>query len=86
MFALALSAWSKSKPIGSKYFTEPWSENEVACAREWIATVSTWPSNFKYKDMAEVAIDLSKRLRDPEGEHKCDIIIALTHARYAESA
>ncbi|KAI0670630.1 Metallo-dependent phosphatase [Trametes maxima] len=49
--------------------------------KEWIATVSTWPSNFKYKDMAEVAIDLSKRLRDPEGEHKCDIIIALTHAR-----
>ena len=49
--------------------------------REWIATVSTWPSNFKYKDMAEVAVDLSKRLRDPEGEHKCDIIIALTHAR-----
>ncbi|KAI0807271.1 Metallo-dependent phosphatase [Fomes fomentarius] len=49
--------------------------------KEWIATVSTWPSNFKYRDMAEVAIDLSKRLRDPQGEHKCDIIIALTHAR-----
>ncbi|KAI0747874.1 Metallo-dependent phosphatase [Daedaleopsis nitida] len=49
--------------------------------KEWIATVSTWPSNFKYKDMAEVGIDLSKRLRDPEGEHKCDIVIALTHAR-----
>ncbi|EIW60617.1 Metallo-dependent phosphatase [Trametes versicolor FP-101664 SS1] len=49
--------------------------------KEWIATVSTWPSNFKYKDMAEVAIDLSRRLRDPEGEHKCDFIIALTHAR-----
>ncbi len=43
--------------------------------------MSTWPSNFKYKDMSEVAVDLSKRLRDPEGEHKCDIIIALTHAR-----
>ncbi|TBU28887.1 Metallo-dependent phosphatase [Dichomitus squalens] len=49
--------------------------------KEWIATVSTWPSNFKYKDMAEVAIDLSKRLRDPEGEHKCEVVIALTHAR-----
>ncbi|KAI0371748.1 Metallo-dependent phosphatase [Pilatotrama ljubarskyi] len=49
--------------------------------KEWIATVSTWPSNFQYKDMAEVAVDLSKRLRDPQGEHKCDIIIALTHAR-----
>ncbi|OSD02817.1 Metallo-dependent phosphatase [Trametes coccinea BRFM310] len=49
--------------------------------KEWIATVSTWPPNFKYKDMAEVALDLSERLRDPEGEYKCDIIIALTHAR-----
>ncbi|CDO69028.1 hypothetical protein BN946_scf184834.g35 [Trametes cinnabarina] len=49
--------------------------------KEWIATVSTWPTSFKYKDMAEVALDLSERLRDPEGEHKCDIIIALTHAR-----
>ncbi|KAI0822600.1 Metallo-dependent phosphatase [Trametes gibbosa] len=52
--------------------------------KEWIATVSSWPSNFKYKDMANVAIDLSKRLRDPEGEHKCDIIIALTHARWLQ--
>ena len=50
--------------------------------REWIATVPTWPSNFKYCDMAEVAINLSKKLRDPAGEHTCDIIIALTHARY----
>ncbi|KAI1790780.1 Metallo-dependent phosphatase [Ganoderma leucocontextum] len=49
--------------------------------KEWIATVSTWPSNFQYKDMTEVALDLSKRLRDPNGEHKCDLIIALTHAR-----
>ncbi|KAI0637232.1 Metallo-dependent phosphatase-like protein [Trametes polyzona] len=49
--------------------------------KEWIGTVSTWPSHFVYKDMAEVALDLSKRLRDPAGEHRCDIIIALTHAR-----
>ncbi|KAI8998871.1 Metallo-dependent phosphatase [Trametes punicea] len=49
--------------------------------KEWIATVSTWPPNFEYKDMAEVALDLSKRLRDPEGEHKCHIVIALTHSR-----
>ncbi|KAH9901135.1 Metallo-dependent phosphatase [Cubamyces lactineus] len=49
--------------------------------KEWIATVSTWPLQFKYKDMAEVALELSKRLRDPAGDHKCDIIIALTHAR-----
>jgi 5'-nucleotidase len=49
--------------------------------REWIATVSSWPSNFKYKDVVGVGMDLSKRLRDPDGQHKCDIIIALTHAR-----
>ncbi|EMD38646.1 hypothetical protein CERSUDRAFT_113824 [Gelatoporia subvermispora B] len=49
--------------------------------KEWIGTVPTWPENFKYRDMAEVGIKLSKRLRDPEGEHKCDIVIALTHAR-----
>ncbi len=50
--------------------------------REWIGTVSSWPPNFQYKDMAEVGFDLSQRLRDPNGEHKCDIVIALTHARY----
>ncbi|KAL0071665.1 hypothetical protein AAF712_001522 [Marasmius tenuissimus] len=49
--------------------------------KEWIATVSSWPPNFKYKDMQETGIELSKRLRDPEGEYKCDLIIALTHCR-----
>ncbi|KAH7927752.1 Metallo-dependent phosphatase [Leucogyrophana mollusca] len=48
---------------------------------EWITTVSSWPPNFKYKDMAEVGRALSAILRDPEGQHKCDLIIALTHAR-----
>ncbi len=86
MSALALSAWLKSKLIRHEPLTESCFKTEIVCAREWIATVSTWPSNFKYKDMAQVAIDLSKRLRDPEGEHKCDIIIALTHARCAEHA
>ncbi|OCH95318.1 Metallo-dependent phosphatase [Obba rivulosa] len=49
--------------------------------KEWISTVPTWPENFEYRDMAEVGIELSKRLRNPDGEHKCDIVIALTHAR-----
>ncbi|KAG9051069.1 hypothetical protein FS837_012576 [Tulasnella sp. UAMH 9824] len=31
--------------------------------------------------MNEVGVELSKLLRDPEGEHKCDLILALTHAR-----
>jgi hypothetical protein len=49
--------------------------------REWIGTVSSWPQNFEYRDMAIVGKDLSRRLRDPNGEYKCDFIIALTHAR-----
>ncbi|KZT11516.1 Metallo-dependent phosphatase [Laetiporus sulphureus 93-53] len=49
--------------------------------KEWIGTVSSWPENFEYRNMAEVGIELSKRLRDPDGEHKCDIVIALTHSR-----
>ncbi len=31
--------------------------------------------------MKTVALDLSKQLRDPDGPHKCDIIVALTHSR-----
>ncbi|CAL1704058.1 unnamed protein product [Somion occarium] len=49
--------------------------------KEWIGTVSSWPPSFEYRDVTEVGLDLSKRLRDPEGEYRCDIIIALTHAR-----
>lgn len=52
-----------------------------ALNRDWISTVPAWPSNFKYKDIKEVGLELSKRLRDPAGEHRCDLIIALTHAR-----
>ncbi|KAH0830270.1 Metallo-dependent phosphatase-like protein [Lanmaoa asiatica] len=44
----------------------------------WISTVSAWPPNFKFKDMAKTGIELSQRLRR---EHRCDLIIALTHAR-----
>lgn len=32
-------------------------------------------------DMAEIGKKLSQRLRDPQGEHKCDLVIALTHSR-----
>ncbi|TFL07384.1 Metallo-dependent phosphatase [Pterulicium gracile] len=49
--------------------------------KDWISTVSSWPQNFVYKDMAETGLQLSKDLRDPEGEHRCDLIIALTHCR-----
>jgi len=49
--------------------------------KEWIGTVSSWPSTFVYQDMAETGKRLSRILRDPTGPHKCDIIVALTHAR-----
>ncbi|KAG8826388.1 hypothetical protein FRC17_008269 [Serendipita sp. 399] len=48
---------------------------------DWIKTISSWPSNYKYQDMTQVATDLSKQLRDPSGDQKCDLIIALTHSR-----
>ncbi|EAU80500.2 hypothetical protein CC1G_11855 [Coprinopsis cinerea okayama7 len=50
---------------------------------DWIPTIVGWPENFEFKDMAEVARSLSVKLRDPAGEYKCDIIIALTHSRIA---
>ncbi|KAF7983055.1 hypothetical protein HWV62_23947 [Athelia sp. TMB] len=49
--------------------------------KEWIGTVSAWPPNFQYRDMAETGKKLSQVLRDPKGKYQCDIIIALTHAR-----
>ncbi|KIO34287.1 hypothetical protein M407DRAFT_16826 [Tulasnella calospora MUT 4182] len=49
--------------------------------KEWIATVNSWPPNFQYQPMDQVGVELSKLLRDPEGEYKCDLILALTHAR-----
>ncbi|ORX38934.1 Metallo-dependent phosphatase-like protein [Kockovaella imperatae] len=48
---------------------------------DWIATIPSWPENFEYQPMKETAIELSKELRDPNGQHKVDIIIALTHCR-----
>ncbi|KAI0055483.1 Metallo-dependent phosphatase [Artomyces pyxidatus] len=49
--------------------------------KEWIGTVASWPSDFVCRDMAETGKELSRLLRDPSGPHKCDIVIALTHAR-----
>ncbi|KAJ7511422.1 Metallo-dependent phosphatase [Mycena galericulata] len=51
---------------------------------DWIATISGWPENFKYQDMAKIGKELSVKLRDPAGEYKCDIVIALTHSRYKD--
>ncbi|WWC91447.1 uncharacterized protein L201_006393 [Kwoniella dendrophila CBS 6074] len=49
--------------------------------QDWIATIPSWPKNFSYRPMKETAIELSKELRDPNGPHQVDIIIALTHCR-----
>ncbi|KAF8969879.1 Metallo-dependent phosphatase [Flammula alnicola] len=49
--------------------------------KEWIATVSSWPPEFVYKSMKDTGLALSKLLRDPDGEHRCDLVIALTHSR-----
>ncbi|KAL7421435.1 hypothetical protein Q5752_004321 [Cryptotrichosporon argae] len=49
--------------------------------QDWIATIPSWPKNFVYRPMKETALDLSRRLRDPAGPHRVDIIIALTHCR-----
>ncbi|KAG8906831.1 hypothetical protein FRB99_006006 [Tulasnella sp. 403] len=49
--------------------------------QEWIATVTSWPPNFQYQHMHEVGIELSQLLRNPQGEYKCDLILALTHSR-----
>ncbi|KAK7460444.1 hypothetical protein VKT23_009166 [Stygiomarasmius scandens] len=49
--------------------------------KDWIDVVSSWPPNFVYKDLVEVGLELSKRLRDPAGDYKCDLILALTHCR-----
>jgi hypothetical protein len=54
----------------------------LATPRDWIATISSWPANFEHNDMKESGLQLSKLLRDPNGEYRCDIIIALTHSRF----
>ncbi|KAK8843476.1 hypothetical protein IAR55_007135 [Kwoniella newhampshirensis] len=48
---------------------------------DWIATIPSWQKNFVYRDMKDTALELSKELRDPNGEHKVDLIVALTHCR-----
>lgn len=49
--------------------------------RDWIATIPSWPSHFRYRPMREVGLELSELLRDPKGPYRVDIIIALTHSR-----
>ncbi|TFK22404.1 Metallo-dependent phosphatase [Coprinopsis marcescibilis] len=48
---------------------------------DWIPTITGWPKEFIYQDIAEIGKKLSAKLRDPQGEYKCDLVIALTHSR-----
>ena len=45
---------------------------------DWIATIPSWPEEFRYRPMAETAREISRELRE---EHGVEVIIALTHCR-----
>lgn len=49
--------------------------------KEWIQTIPSFPPELTYYDFVEVARDLSRQLRDPNGPHHVDLVIALTHMR-----
>ncbi|EIE88071.1 hypothetical protein RO3G_12782 [Rhizopus delemar RA 99-880] len=49
--------------------------------KEWILTIPSFPPELTYHDFIEVAKDLSSQLKDPNGPHRVDIVIALTHMR-----
>ena len=57
------------------------SKAPLSAHSDWIATVPSWPENFEYRPMKETALELSNELRDSKGEHRVEIIIALTHCR-----
>ena len=61
------------------YLSHSCAREITAFFREWIPTIASWPPEFVYKPMKEIGLELSTRLRDPDGEYRCDFIIALTH-------
>lgn len=46
---------------------------------DWIATIPSFPPNFKHQPMAKRARELSELLRGDA--HGCDVVVALTHSR-----
>ncbi|CEP09935.1 hypothetical protein [Parasitella parasitica] len=48
---------------------------------EWIQTIPSFPPELTYYDFVQVAKDLSRQLRDPNGPYNVDLVIALTHMR-----
>ncbi|KAL9712255.1 hypothetical protein Ac2012v2_005334 [Leucoagaricus gongylophorus] len=49
--------------------------------KDWIDAVTGWPTNFDHRDFVEIGTKLSTKLRDPNGQYRCDLIIAITHCR-----
>ncbi|OZJ04273.1 hypothetical protein BZG36_02569 [Bifiguratus adelaidae] len=49
--------------------------------KDWIATIPSFPPNYTYTDAVETAKRVSRKLRDPNGEYRADIVVALTHMR-----
>ena len=47
--------------------------------KEWLDTVPGFPKEFEYRDMVQVAQNLSRELR--EGKEQCELILAITHCR-----
>ncbi|CAG8612176.1 52_t:CDS:2, partial [Racocetra fulgida] len=47
--------------------------------KEWLETIPNLPSDIQYKDFVSVGKELSTQLRDPNGPHAVDLVIALTH-------
>ncbi|CAG8484242.1 16332_t:CDS:2 [Racocetra persica] len=49
--------------------------------KAWLETIPNLPSDIQYKDFVSVGKELSTQLRDPNGPHAVDLVIALTHCR-----
>ncbi|CAG8700457.1 11987_t:CDS:2, partial [Dentiscutata heterogama] len=57
------------------------SETDEPVVGNWLDTIPNLPSTIKYKDFVSVGKELSAQLRDPNGPHVVDLVIALTHCR-----
>ncbi|KAF0488042.1 Metallo-dependent phosphatase [Gigaspora margarita] len=49
--------------------------------KDWLETIPNLPPNLKHKDYVSAGKELIAQLRDPNGPHAVDLIIALTHCR-----
>ena len=70
--------WARGEVSGAVIVS---AQVQALIKRDWIATIPSWPEQFDHQPMKETALKVSEELRDPDGEHRVDIIIALTHCR-----